>query len=150
MSEENMEAAGRGEHGGEADRVDLEHVRRNYQAFGQKDWDQAQSLMDADITWHDPPGLADGGVHRGRKALRRAWRENFEETWAEFRLEPQQMIPSGDLLFVHVVLSGRSKHEALEISMDVFKVWTFRQGLAVKQEAFLDRDEALEAAGLSE
>ncbi len=145
-----MEAAGRGEHRGEADRVDLEHVRRNYQAFGQKDWDQAQSLMDADITWHDPPGLADGGVHRGRKALRRAWRENFEETWAEFRLEPQQMIPSGDLLFVHVVLSGRSKHEALEISMDVFQVWTFRQGLAVKQEAFLDRDEALKAAGLSE
>ena len=90
------------------------------------------------------------GVHRGRKALQHARRENFEETSAEFRLEPQQMIPSGDLLFVHVVLSGRSKHEALEISMDVFQVWTFRQGLAVKQEAFLDRDEALKAAGLSE
>lgn len=150
MSEENLELAGRSDHGGEADRIDLEHVRRNYEAFGQRDWDQAQSLMDPDITWHDPPQLAGGGVHRGRKALRRAWRENFEETWAEFRLEPQQMIPSGDLLFVHVVLSGRSRHEGLDVSMDVFQVWTFRDGLAVKQEAFLDRDQALEAAGLRE
>jgi ketosteroid isomerase-like protein len=150
MSEENVEIVGPGEQGEEANRIDLERVRRNYEAFGQKDWDKAQSLMDPDITWHDPPGLAGGGVYRGRKALRRAWRENFEETWAEFHLEPQQMIPSGDLLFVHAVLSGRSRHEALEVSMDVFQVWTFRDGLAVKQESFLDRDEALEAAGLSE
>src|SRR5262245_20109385 len=118
MSEEKPEIAAQGGHGGRADRFDLERVRRNYEAFGRRDWDQAQSLMDPDITWHDPPQLAGGGEIRGTEALRRAWQENFEEAWEEFRLEPQQMLPSGDLLFVHVVLSGRSRYEGLEVSMD--------------------------------
>ncbi|HET9121334.1 MAG TPA: nuclear transport factor 2 family protein [Solirubrobacterales bacterium] len=148
MSADDSEVAGRGGPGGEADRIDLERVRRNYEAFGQRDWDRAQSLMDPEITWQDPPGLAGGGVHQGKEALRRAWQENFEETWEEFSLEAQEVIRSGDLIFVHAVLSGRSRHEALEISMDVFQVWTFRDGLAVRQEAFLDRNAALEAAGL--
>ena len=29
-------------------------------------------------------------------------------------------------------------------------IWTFRDGLAIRFEAFLERDDALEAAGLSE
>ena len=94
--------------------------------------------------------MAGGGVHQGREAVRRAWHEAFEETWVEFRLEPQQMIPSGDALFVHAVVSGRSRHEGVEVSMDLFQVWTIRDGLAIKQEGFFEREAALEAAGLGE
>jgi ketosteroid isomerase-like protein len=135
---------------GEAERIDLDRLRRNYEAFGQGAWDQAQELLDPDITWHDPPQMAGGGVHRGKAAVRRAWHEAFEETWVEYRLEPQQMIPCGDLLFVHAALSGRSRHEGAEVSMDLFQVWTFRDGLAVKHESFLEREVALRAAGLQE
>jgi hypothetical protein len=36
----------------------------------------------------------------------------------------------------------------VELSMDLFQVLTFRNGLAIKQEGFLEREEALRAAGL--
>jgi ketosteroid isomerase-like protein len=150
MSEENGRVMGRNEQKGEAHRIDLERLRRNYEAFGQGDWDQAQELLDPDIRWSDPPQMAGGGVHHGKDAVRRAWREAFEEIWVDYRLEPQQMIPSGDLLFVHAVVSGRSRHEGMEVSTDLFQVWKFRDGLAIKHESFFEREVALRAAGLRE
>jgi hypothetical protein len=36
------------------------------------------------------------------------------------------------------------------VSQAVFQVFTFRDGLVVRQEDFSDRSKALEAAGLSE
>jgi hypothetical protein len=67
---------------GEAERIDLDRLRRNYEAFGQGAWDQAQELLDPDITWHDPPQMAGGactverrpcGVHGTRPLKKRGW-----------------------------------------------------------------------------
>jgi hypothetical protein len=40
--------------------------------------------------------------------------------------------------------------EGLAFERDIFQVWTFRSGLAIKQQMFFDRSEALKAAGLEE
>ncbi len=34
--------------------------------------------------------------------------------------------------------------------MEVFQLWTFRDGKVIRGQGFFDREEALEAAGLSE
>ncbi len=134
---------------GEAERIDLEDLRRVYEAFGRRDWDEASSLMDPEIEWFDPDQMAGGGTHQGKEAVQRNWHVTFEENFSEFGLEPTECLPSGDKLFVHAVLSGRSFHQGLDVSMDLFQVLTIRNGLIIRLESFLGRDEALRAAGLS-
>ncbi len=150
MSEENVERVRVDAVHGEAERIDLEDLRRAYEAFGRRDWDEASSLADPEIEWVDPDQMAGGGTHRGKEAVQRNFDETFEENFSEFRLEPTEFLPSGDKLFVHALLSGRSRHQDLDVSMDLFQVLTIRNGLIIRQEGFLVRDEALQAAGLQE
>ncbi len=150
MSEENVERVRVDAIHGEAERIDLEDLRRAYEAFGRRDWDEASSLADPEIEWVDPDQMAGGGTHRGKEAVQRNFDETFEENFSEFRLEPTEFLPSGDKLFVHALLSGRSRHQDLDVSMDLFQVLTIRNGLIIRQEGFLARDEALRAAGLRE
>jgi|SRR4051794_24956092 ketosteroid isomerase-like protein len=73
--------------------------------------------------------------------------------WEEFEVliaEPSEILDAGDNVIARVNFRGRGRHSRLEIGLDQFQVWTFRDGKAVRGEAFEDRAEALEVAGLSE
>ena len=45
---------------------------------------------------------------------------------------------------------GRGKQSGAEVNMEVFQLWTFRDGKVIRRQGFFDREEALGAAGLSE
>jgi ketosteroid isomerase-like protein len=53
-------------------------------------------------------------------------------------------------VFVAATMPGRGKQSGVETNLTFWQVWTFRDGKAVHGQGFFDRDEALEAAGLSE
>jgi ketosteroid isomerase-like protein len=136
---------------GEADRIDLDEFRLDHEALAREDWDRAQRLHDPDIEWHDPSDFPDARVHRGRDAVRR---EVYESTaqFGGWSVEPYEFVPAGDRLFVasHWAVKGKERSEGLEFERNIFQVWTFRNGRAIKQQMFFDRAEAFEAAGLSE
>ena len=57
---------------------------------------------------------------------------------------------SGDKVFQAVVARGRGKRSKVPMEQPVWIVTTLRDGLAVRVETYVDRAEALEAAGLEE
>ena len=60
------------------------------------------------------------------------------------------MIDAGDLVFAGIIQRGRPRGSEAVVEERSWQVTTFRDGVVTRVEAFLDRAQALEAAGLSE
>jgi ketosteroid isomerase-like protein len=74
------------------------------------------------------------------------WLENFEQ-WV---LDVEEVFDAGDRVVVIARQQGKPKRGGPEVEMRFAQVWTFREGLIARMEMYADREEALEAAGLSE
>ena len=84
----------------------------------------------------------------GVEGLRRQ-RRHMEEIWEDLRWDPEEFIDAGDVIVVLVTLSGVAKQSRAPVSANVAHVWTLREGRAERLQVFLDRSEALAAAGLA-
>jgi ketosteroid isomerase-like protein len=133
---------------GEADKIDLDELRRIYDALGKRDWDRAQALQHPDMVWHDPPEVPDAGVHVGRDAIRRYWEDELFDAWEHWELDLKELIPSGDRILGISRLRARARHTGIDQDIDLFQVFTFKDGLAIEQRAFLNREQAFEFAGI--
>ena len=74
------------------------------------------------------------------------WTEGFE-SWS---LEIEEVFDAGDQVVTFVRQHARAKRGGPEVNMPIAQVWTLRDGLVARMEMYFDREEALEAAGLSE
>jgi ketosteroid isomerase-like protein len=87
---------------------------------------------------------------RGIDAAKRATSE-WIGTFEDWEIEAQEVIEVGPDQLVAIVRDrGRPKGSDTEIQNDFAHLWTFRDGLAVRFEAFTEKAQALEAAGLQE
>ena len=84
--------------------------------------------------------------HDGYRLFWRQWLDAFED----IRWDPEEMIDFGAKALVTARQSGHGSGSGVGLSKSVFQVFTFRGGQVIRQEDFLDRSKALEAAGLSE
>jgi ketosteroid isomerase-like protein len=132
---------------GQAETIDLDDLRRGYAAIASQDWDTVMALYDAEIEWIDPPEVPDGGVHVGLEAVRASW-ENYLEALEDWALEPQEILLGSDEIFVRSRVTGRARIGGAPLDLELFQVWTARNGKLVRHRGFLDRARALEAAGL--
>jgi ketosteroid isomerase-like protein len=74
----------------------------------------------------------------------------LEAFWGEFEVlsaEPSEIVDAGDSVVASVAFLGRGRRSGVEVGIDEFHVWTFRDGKAVRGRAFTSRAKALEAAG---
>ena len=130
--------------------VNVEVTRRAYEAFNRGDRnamvaDIAPSfeyvavgiLPDAERIHHGPQGWLD---------FTRWLSDQFEDA----RIEILELVPSGDRVMASVVLRGRGRQSGAETSWHVWHVWSFRDAKVVHGRGIASREEALEAAGLSE
>ena len=111
---------------------------------GEPDW----GLYDAELIWTT---RRDGPAHytyRGLDGLRRGI-ESLREAWAELRGETLEVIGSGDTV-VSVICWHVRGHGGVEL--DVVEGWAtwIRDGKITRIEQHASKEEALEAAGLSE
>ena len=134
---------------GEADKVDLEDLRAAFEAIGKRDWDRALVVLHPDAVWYDPVEVPDSGVHTGHEEIRRFWEEELFEAWEEWHTDLHELIPSGDKILAVVDLVGTARHSGIQLELDLFQVFTFKDGLAVEQQGFLNREQAFEAAGIN-
>ena len=126
---------------------------RAFAAANRRDFDVQLLSMDPGIEYR-PAGdqLAPGmdavlHGHDGFVRRLRAWIETFDD----FRFEPEEVIDLGGTLLVTARWSGHGSGSGVPMSGRLFQLYTQnRCGLVQKQEDFTDRDDALEAAGLSE
>src|SRR5262245_15318158 len=90
-----------------------------------------------------------GGGYQGLEGFMRF----LDQFWGQFdepHAEPQEFIETGDSVLAVITFQGRGKQSGVEVKMEVFQLWTFRNGKVVRGQGFFDRAEAVEAAGLPE
>ena len=122
-------------------------ARRAMAAYNRSDFDAAVELFDPEIEWVLPSTM-EAESCRGPEEIKRLWR-GVEETFDEFRVEPQEFRDRGDRVAVRARFRGRGKASGVELDEEMFHhVISFREGMIVRIEHVTDWAEALEAAGL--
>jgi hypothetical protein len=84
--------------------------------------------------------------HDGYLTLWRYWLDAFED----IRWDPEEILDLGEKALVTTLQSGHGSGSGVSVSEPVFQLFTFKRGLVLRQEDFLDRSKALETAGLPE
>jgi ketosteroid isomerase-like protein len=127
----------------------VESIRRAYERWNQGDFGWA--TLAAPGFEYQTSGAAPGlsGRYQGLEGFMR-FLEQFWEEFDEARVEPQELIDTGDDVLAVTSFRGRGRQSGVEVNMEVFQLWTFDDGKVIRGQGFADREEALEAAGLRE
>jgi ketosteroid isomerase-like protein len=127
----------------------VEIVRRLFAHWERGDWAASADLFAPDLeTVFSATAFPDPGAYRGGRNTLDAWRE-WLEAWEEFSLELQQTIGKGARVVALNRLRGRGKASGIAVDSEVGCIFDCDHGMIVRM-TFCDRQEALEAAGLSE
>lgn len=128
-------------------------IARAYAAANRHDFDLILAGYDpASYEYHPsadllPPDLEPVFYgHEGYLQLWRYWLEAFED----IRWDPEEILDLGEKLLVTTRQRGHGSGSGVAVSHQVFQLFTLRRGLVIRQQDFLDRSQALHAAGLSE
>jgi ketosteroid isomerase-like protein len=123
-------------------------VHRVYEAMDAQDAAAIAELAAPDAVWVPDRRVGEGPVD-GRENVIRFFSDRAE-MFAEIRTEIERLWDLGDrvLVFIHVIGRGRASDAPFDLR--IAHLWTVRDGLLVRGEGFGSRDEALEAAGVSE
>jgi ketosteroid isomerase-like protein len=128
----------------------VEMVRRAFEAYAQGDLDRAVADFAPDCVYTASgaiPGRS--GDFRGPEGYREffGWlRSEFDDADAEI----DELIDVGDQVVVGSTLRGRGRQSGAEAHVTFWQIWTVEDGRFVRGQGFMNRAEALEAAGLSE
>ena len=129
----------------------VEIVRNAFAAFERGDIEGVLRLCDEDIVITQPPDLP--GIspeqrgHRGVLEALAIW----PEQWDEYRIELLRVDAApGGKVFVAQRSSGRGKQSGVEVNMDFSFVFTVHEGKISEWRLFMQEEQAVEAAGLSE
>ena len=126
----------------------VEVVKAAYDAFNREDLDavfkDAAPGAETDFSRALGPWRGVFGLDQIRRVM-----EEFRETWESARLQPHEFIEAGDLVVVPSTqhLKGRG---GIEVSASATSVWTIRNGAIERVTMYQERQDALEALGLSE
>lgn len=125
-------------------RENVERVKAGFAAHNRGD-------IDALVEFYDPEVVFETlllGTHHGNEAIRLIYEEN-RKTMSGYDVLPVELIDAGDkvVAVAQVVGAGTVSEIALDDSFAF--VFTFKGDRVVREQAFRNREEALEAVGLS-
>jgi ketosteroid isomerase-like protein len=128
----------------------LETIRAGFDAFNRGDYDAWIAVYDEDVEFLDLAETPDTGAFRGHAGAR-AWLAKLQEAWGEgFQFEPRTITQGDDAVVVDTRAGGVGTGSGVPIEMTVYVVMRYRDQKVIWTRAFIDRGDALEAAGLSE
>ena len=131
-------------------RGNMEIAERALDAFSQRDFDALAELTTPDFEFS--PGIVgavDGSSFRGREEFE-AYFGELHDTWEEVRLLAEESRDFGDVVLVFVRVEARGRGSGIPVSARQVLAYDFRDGRISRLRAYLDRDEALRATGLSD
>jgi ketosteroid isomerase-like protein len=124
-------------------------VRRAAEAMITGDVATALGALDPGIEWHATVGgIDEGRVYRGPEEVAEAFADYFE-TWERIDLRAEEYLDAGGddvVVLWHEVAKGRES--GIVVETDTATINTVRNGKLVRVRSFMDRAEALAAAGL--
>jgi ketosteroid isomerase-like protein len=104
-------------------------------------------MLDPEVVWFGTRGgLDESQVMRGPAAVL-DYMVEIQEPWEEFGVEVEQVIEADDGVVVLMRETGRSRHGGPEVHNYTAMIFKVRQERVFEITGYLDRDEALRAAG---
>jgi ketosteroid isomerase-like protein len=130
--------------------ANVEIVQRALEAYSRGALEEMLPYLDPEIEWHSAiVGGAEGNTYYGHEGFRSWFLESFE-SFDELRTELSEFRDLGDRVLAFGQVHARGRESGVEIDSPTGWVFTVRRGKLAKAEGFLSREQALEAAGLSE
>ena len=126
----------------------VEIVERLLEAFNRGDEEAVIAAFDEGCELDEPPEMPDRprSGFRGHEGVR-AWMANLRGV-VGVRFETRDHTSIGDVVVSELAASGLGQASGVPFEWTTFAVFRIRDGKIVRTQAFLSRDEALEAAGL--
>jgi ketosteroid isomerase-like protein len=131
-------------------RENVEIVRRSFDAWNEWDVEAIRSLYANDVVVET--GITEfGRTFEGDDPIRR-WVVEIRETWGELHWDYERIFEgeADDVVVSFYRAIGIGRESGVEVVRDLTGVYRLRDGLIVSEHVYLDREVALEAAGLSE
>jgi len=127
----------------------VEIVRRAYRAYQSGGLEAAMEFFHPEVEWEDLDALPDAGSYKGQEEFREAV-SRFYAAWDDLSFTPEDFIDAGEAVVVAHRWRGTGKSSRTPIDTLTWNVFTLRDDKIIQRRAFQHREEALEAAGLSE
>ena len=128
----------------------VEVVRKLTDAFNRGDLDAWLGFLSPEVAWESLPLVGFRDVYRGRSGARE-WLEQLLEVFEEARLEIEETTAlSDDRVLTGYTQIGRGRGSGLPGELRTSQILWVAKDLITRRQVFWTRDEALEAAGLSE
>jgi ketosteroid isomerase-like protein len=120
-----------------------------FEAWNRRDL-SVQKAFAPDIEVEISHGMDIDGTYRGQDASFRAVMR-FWGAFTDYRSEIEEMLPGpGDRIFITAHHYARGKQSGVAVDMTNWQVFTVRGGQVARYGIYGTRQQALEAAGLSE
>jgi ketosteroid isomerase-like protein len=126
----------------------VEVVRAAFEPFARGDFSAVAELPD-EFVLVLAPEMPDAGTYRGEEARRWivAWVDSFERLTQEL----VKLTDAGDdRVLAEFIQRGWTAGSDVPVELPTWSLSTLRDGELTRMELFMNRDAALEAAGLSE
>jgi ketosteroid isomerase-like protein len=112
-------------------------VLGSYEALNRGDVEGTLAVLDEDVTWRESAELPGGGELRGRDAVG-AFLAEFLETWERFDQRVTDAYVRGERVLAVLSMSGVGRASGVEVETSYAHLWTLRDGLAVRVDAYRD------------
>ena len=126
----------------------MEIMRAGYERAARGDFSFIGEVFADGFEFVTSPEMPDAGTYRGEKA--RQWMLSWVGSFEGLTMEATEIVGAGEKVLVGIFQRGRLLDSETSVEGRWWQVVTFRHGLIIRSELFPQRDQALEAAGLSE
>jgi ketosteroid isomerase-like protein len=130
----------------------VENVRQGIEAVNRQDVEAFVATASPDIEWEDSAFWSQSPrIYRGESELREWFNEVVVEPWESVHCALMEVIEATDERVAwEGLLTARGKDSGVETRLHFWTVQWFSDGEVTRRQVFLERAEALKAAGLSE
>jgi ketosteroid isomerase-like protein len=127
--------------------ANIEIVKRGFEALDAGGVDAMIELLDPDFEATVPPELSvEPDTYRGHEGMRRYFAA-FEGL-DEVRFEFVDAVARDDKVVATMRLRAKGTDTGIEVEQLAYQLWTIREGMAVRVEAYANKADALAAAAI--
>jgi ketosteroid isomerase-like protein len=123
----------------------VEWIKAGFEAHNRGD-------VDALVAVYHPEAVFETlllGTHHGNESIRVIFEEN-QKTMSGYDVVPVELIDAGDKVVAVAQAVGAGQTSEISLDDAFAFVFTFKDGLVIREQAFRNKQEAVEAAGISD
>jgi ketosteroid isomerase-like protein len=128
--------------------ANADRARETLDALFRQDFDAWKQAFDPDVVYVPTKEWPDSAPRRGPDEIERFMR-GIVEDWERWDFRVYDVRDNGDRILVEARVDAVGATSGIELRGRTFHVVTFRDGLITHMQDFIEKEEALAAAGLA-